>query len=135
MLDTKINTSETTEIIGIADNKTLRSLGVIKLFLNFSDRLLPHNFHVLYENMYLRPDGIIGADFLMKYNGIIDIPQKTITLSQPESFYKLLKKKIKHRNSFQVKSKINEKTNKIGYNIILENYVNCRWRSVHKTSR
>lgn len=124
ILDTKINTSQTIEIIGIADNKILRSLGIVKPFLNFSDRLLSNNFHVLHENMYLRPDGIIGADFLIKYSGIIDIPQKMLTLSQPESFSDQIEKEIKHLSSFRIKKSGDDKyLDEKQYESAVQNYI------------
>lgn len=51
ILEASRDTKKSIEIIGIADNKTIRSLGITKAYLNFENQLLPHQFHVMHENI------------------------------------------------------------------------------------
>lgn len=37
----------------------------------------------MHENLFLKADGILGANFLVKYNALIDLSNKTITLRPP----------------------------------------------------
>lgn len=83
ILDAKINTNKSIEIVGIASNNTIHSLGITKALLTCNDLIIAHEFHVMHENVFLRPDGIIGADFLLKYNATIDIPGAIINLKLP----------------------------------------------------
>lgn len=81
ILDAKIDTRKAIEIMGIANNKTIKSLGVTKASLNCNNTMICHDFHVMHENAFLRTDGILGADFLLKYNTNIDIAKATICLN------------------------------------------------------
>lgn len=83
ILDAKINTRKAIEIIGIANSKPIQSLGITRAFLTCNDLVIAHDFHVMHENLFLRPDGILGADFLLKYNAKIDIPESIVHLSLP----------------------------------------------------
>lgn len=100
--DAKIDTSKAIEIIGIADNKTLRSLGMTQAYLKFENNLVSHAFHVMNDNIFLRPDGIIGADFLIKYNTIIDVGNQFILLREPEHFQNITQNEVKSLNSFKI---------------------------------
>lgn len=83
ILDAKIDTKKAIEIMGIANNTTIRSLGITKALLTCVNTKITHDFHVMHENAFLRTDGILGADFLLKYNAKIDIAEAMIQLKLP----------------------------------------------------
>lgn len=83
LLDAKINKRKAIEIIGIANSSPIQSLGITKAFLTCKNLILAHDFHVMHENVFLRPDGILGSVFLLKYRAKIDIAESTIQLRLP----------------------------------------------------
>jgi len=66
-------------INGISD-KEIISLGVSNLTLYLEDQKFKHKFYVINEEINLNTDGIIGRDFLMKYNCKIDYETCTIII-------------------------------------------------------
>lgn len=56
-------------------------MGVTKTKLACNESTIFHDFHVMHENAYLRTDGILGADFLLKYNANIDIAKSALYLN------------------------------------------------------
>lgn len=124
ILEAKINTTKPIEIIGIADNKTLNSLGVTKANLNIGNELISNTFHVMHENMFLRPDGIIGADLLVKFGVVINIPERFILLENTEFSSEAINQ-IKHLNSFKILDQSPIKNNEFkDYFDAVQNYIN-----------
>lgn len=80
ILDAKFDTRKRIEITGIAENKTIKSLGTTVDTLNFGEFIIEHKFHVMHENLFLKADGILGADFLVEYNALIDLSRRVIIL-------------------------------------------------------
>lgn len=83
ILNARVNTKRAIEIIGIANSKPIQSLGITKALLTCNDLIIAHDFHVMHENVFLRPDGILGADFSIKYNAKIDMTDPSIQLKLP----------------------------------------------------
>lgn len=81
VLFAKLDVKRSIEIMGIANNKTIRSLGVTNALLNCGETMITHEFHVMHNNVFLRTDGILSADFLLKYKAKIDIAEATFQLT------------------------------------------------------
>lgn len=58
----------------------LETLGFVSLNLTVNGNELNHEFYVL-DNLSCSSDGIIGQDFLQKYNSLLDFELSTITFS------------------------------------------------------
>lgn len=63
--------SNTTIISGIGEGTT-KSFGSIDLDLQIDKFLIPHDFQVVDRNFRIPCDGILGMDFIKKYNCILD---------------------------------------------------------------
>lgn len=125
ILDAKVNTKNKIEIIGISDNKTIHSLGTTKALLNFNGHVIEHQFHVMHENLFLKMDGIIGADFLIKYGATINIQEKLIIMKSPNLPSNANKQhEVKIMKFFRVKDKeIQNPRQNDQYINALENYI------------
>ena len=66
-----INTNRIRTLSGIGQGK-IRSIGSIHFDLKFENYLIPHDFHVVRDDFPIPCDGIIGMDFIRKYNCILD---------------------------------------------------------------
>lgn len=123
--EAKVNTLQSIEIIGIADSKTVRSLGITQAHLKFENRLVTHKFHVMHQNIHLRPDGIIGADFLIKYATVLDMGGQNIIMKEPECFMEVPQTDATHLNSVKIKgsSQMNNSENDEEYSLALNNYL------------
>lgn len=102
ILNARVNTKKAIEIIGIANSKPVQSLGITKAFLTCSDVIIAHEFHVMHENVFLRPDGILGADFLLKYNAKLDIAESLIQLKLPPLHHNDTQSESKFVSSSQI---------------------------------
>lgn len=102
ILNARVNTKKAIEIMGIANSKPVQSLGITKAFLTCSDVIIAHEFHVMHENVFLRPDGILGADFLLKYNAKLDIAESLIQLKLPPLHYNDTQSESKFVSSSQI---------------------------------
>lgn len=131
ILDAKINTKDTIEIIGIADKKTLNSLGRTRGFLDCNGFIIGHDFHVMHEDMYLKTDGLLGADFLIKYNTKIDILNKKLNLyskEQDENTNNV--NKINRLNLFRVRMPSQPKDHDNEYFEAITDYLNYETKVV-----
>lgn len=106
ILDARIDTKRAIEIIGIANDKTIQSLGVTKALLTCNDSIFAHDFHVMHENVFLRPDGILGADFLIKFNAKIDMAAANIQLRLPPTQSGIKENTSKFVSSSQIRFSI-----------------------------
>lgn len=104
IIEAKIDTKRAIEIIGIANDKTIQTLGVTKALITCNNSIISHDFHVMYENVFLRPDGILGADFLIKYSATIDMFNAKIQLKMPPVQTNSKENESKIINSSQINS-------------------------------
>lgn len=58
----------------------VQTLGSVPLNLKFDDLILEHKFTVIPGNIGIETDGIIGLNFLLKFNGKIDFSQNTFSI-------------------------------------------------------
>lgn len=108
ILDAKIDTKKSIEIMGIANNKTIQSLGVTKTSLTCNNVIIIHDFHVMHENVFLKTDGILGADFLLKYNAKIDTAEAMVQLKLPPRQTEIEENNTKCISSSQIKQQEND---------------------------
>lgn len=80
ILTAKINTLKRIQIIGVVKNQTIRSMGTVKTQINFNNLILEHEFHVINQNLNLNADAVIGNDFLVKNNALIDYLDGSLTV-------------------------------------------------------
>lgn len=66
-----IDRNNTTNLSGI-EKGVVKSLGTIDLDLKIGDFLVPHIFYIVHESFPIQCDGILGMDFITKYNCILD---------------------------------------------------------------
>lgn len=67
----QINTNTITNLSGIGPGK-IKSIGTTHFDMKFKNFLIPHTFHVVHDDFKIPCDGIIGMDFIKKYNCILD---------------------------------------------------------------
>lgn len=69
--NTIINVSEKCTIKGITEN-TIKSLGTVKTLLHIQNFTTEHVFHVVADDFPIPSTGILGKDFIKRYNCIIN---------------------------------------------------------------
>lgn len=84
ILDAKINVNNKINIMGVAKNAKLQSLGVVRTHLHCKNLRILHDFHVLNKNFNIKVDGIIGNDLLKKTGAKIDFDAQTIQMRLPQ---------------------------------------------------
>ena len=132
ILDAKINTKKAIKIIGIANNKPIKSLGVTQAFLTCNDSIISHEFHVMHENVFLRTDGILGADFLLKHDAKIDISESIVELKLKQTKSDIEKNDTKCVSSSQIKqSKTQNDCDKIYFEAV-DDYVTYESATVNQ---
>lgn len=91
-----INTSETIIIRGITDDP-VTTLGTFEMTLLLS-KPFSHKFHVVNDEFNIQTDGIIGKDFLIANNCVIDYNHMTFSVSDAPNACIL---KLQHSSSKQ----------------------------------
>lgn len=79
----------------------------------------------MHHNIYLRSDGIIGSDLLIKYKSVLDLNEEFILLRIQENSSEILQEEVKHLSSFKIKNSsgtCNDHTDDMYFNL-LENYI------------
>lgn len=71
--DEIVNNKEKISITGVAKGSKLITLGTININLIVNNFSLFHKFHILNNGFNLKTDGILGMDFLLKFNNKIDL--------------------------------------------------------------
>jgi len=66
-----LNPKNTTNISGIGQG-TIQSLGTLHLEMCIANAAIPYEFHIVPNNFPIPGDGIIGLDFIKKYNCILE---------------------------------------------------------------
>jgi len=66
-----LNPKNTTNISGIGQG-TIQSLGTLHLEMCIANAAIPYEFHIVPDNFPIPGDGIIGLDFIKKYNCILE---------------------------------------------------------------
>lgn len=66
-----IDQNTITNIFGVGEGSTT-SLGLVNIELATNNYIIPHNFHIVNSNFPIPTDGIIGIDFIKKYNCKLD---------------------------------------------------------------
>lgn len=66
-----IDKNFTTNISGIGES-VVRSIGTIRTGLIIENIILEHTFHIVDDSFNVPSDGILGLDFIRKYNCILD---------------------------------------------------------------
>lgn len=79
-MSARISTLKRIQIIGVVENQTIRSLGIVRTKIDFNGVVIEHDFHVINQNLNLKADAVIGNDFLTKNNALIDYLNKTLTV-------------------------------------------------------
>jgi len=69
--------SNDTHVFVVADNSTVRVLGLAKLSLNIGGEIFEHSFHVINN---LSTDMLIGDDFFSTFDACIQRGKKIFTL-------------------------------------------------------
>lgn len=67
----QINTNRISTLSGIGQGK-IKSIGTTHFDLRYKNFLIPHTFHVVNDDFPIPCDGIIGMDFIKKYNCVLD---------------------------------------------------------------
>lgn len=78
--DEIVNNKEKISITGVAKGSKLVTLGTINVNLIVNNFSLFHKFHILNNGFNLKTDGILGMDFLLKFNSKIDLLNKSIKM-------------------------------------------------------
>lgn len=78
-----IVTKDNTEFRGLVKGNHVRAIGKIETSIIIDQIELPHTFYVMRDDINLRNAGIIGADFLRKYNAQIDYSRAEMKLRFP----------------------------------------------------
>lgn len=84
ILNAKIDIKNKINIVGVAKNAKLQSLGIVKTHLHCRNLRILHGFHVLNKNFNIKVDGIIGNDLLKKTGAKIDFDTQTIQMRLPQ---------------------------------------------------
>lgn len=67
----EINTNNISTLSGIGQGK-IRSIGTTHFDLRYKKYLIPHTFHVVDDDFPIPCDGIIGMDFIRRFNCVLD---------------------------------------------------------------
>lgn len=79
-----IDTNSTLIFKGVINGVKGTTYGIIKSGIYINKIFFPHNFHVMRDDIGIsNTDGVIGSDFLNKYEAVIDYNQKEIKLATP----------------------------------------------------
>lgn len=91
-----INFSNISNITGVGQG-TIQSIGTVDLDIRIQDVLVPHEFHVVPENFPIPCDGIIGIDFIKKYNCVLEFQNnKDWFTIRPNNFSRQISVPITH---------------------------------------
>lgn len=83
----RLDKSHATKISGIGQG-TMTSLGSIQLDLRVDKFIVPHEFQVVHWSFPIPCDGILGIDFMKKYNCILDFNKdRDCLVLRPEDFH------------------------------------------------
>lgn len=77
--DQVINANSKREIAGIT-NTTVKSFGTTKTELFFNHNKIIHEFHIVNKDFPIPTDAILGRDFLIKYQAILNYDNWTMSL-------------------------------------------------------
>lgn len=80
---TMIDVSRAITIMGVAENATIESAGVVTGDLEMNGKLFAHEFHVMHESFHAKTDGMVGGDFLFQYGAQLDYLNLKLTLFPP----------------------------------------------------
>lgn len=83
----RLNTSHITTISGIGQG-TIKSLGSIQLDLRVNNFIIPHEFHIVHGDFPIPCDGILGMDFMKRYNCMLDFSgDNDCFILRPQNFH------------------------------------------------
>lgn len=82
--DAPIDRSDTISIKGIT-SEILSSIGTCIILIYIGDTTIEHLFHIVSDHFDINADGIIGKDFLAKFNCQINFESMTITINNTNS--------------------------------------------------
>jgi transposase InsO family protein len=71
----KVNESEKLFLTGLQSEKSIETLGTIKIDMAYNNEKFCHTFHVINYPINIKSDGIIGLDFLHRHNVSLDFSQ------------------------------------------------------------
>lgn len=75
-----VNAKEKITITGVAENSKLETLGTMESKLSVNGFNINHKFHIVNTGFRLKTDGILGVDFLKKFNAKIDFLNNELEL-------------------------------------------------------
>lgn len=78
--NTIINVNKSILIQGIVQNSSTKSEGLVDVNIFHDDMVLSHDFHIVKGNPTSKIDGILGHDFLNKYNACINYQNNSLEL-------------------------------------------------------
>lgn len=79
-----IDTNSTLMFKGVINGVKSTTYGIINSGIYINKIFFPHNFHVMRDDIGIsNTDGVMGSDFLNKYEAVIDYNQKEIRLATP----------------------------------------------------
>lgn len=81
--DARIDRSDIIFIKGIT-SETLSTIGTCMVQIYFSETTIQHLFHIVSDHFDINADGIIGKDFLTKFNCHINFETMTITINNSD---------------------------------------------------
>lgn len=125
-----INTSKALKLIGInGDKNGIMSMGLMKSKLNINNEKIDHEFQIVDKRVNMTVDGIIGADFIEKYEVILDAMNGSMSILLPENHeaYNRFKEHAKANNKKENVTEIyqnTENTNDINENENLKKSIN-----------
>ena len=94
-----INTKYTTKLSGIGEGE-IKTLGTLFFDLRFNNYLIPHKFHIVKNDFPIPCDGIIGIDFIKKYNCVLEFDHDhDFFILRPENIKQQIKIPIITSNS------------------------------------
>lgn len=69
--------NKSTKILGISGD--LQTIGTCNIQIHLENFIVPYEFHVVPDNFPIPVEGIIGANFLLEFNAILDLEKFLLT--------------------------------------------------------
>lgn len=83
--ETQVDTGRSSAFIGLGRDNPVRSIGTISTNFQINNLNFPMEFHLMDCELCQSSDGILGNDFLIKYQSIIDYSTNTISFTTKSS--------------------------------------------------
>lgn len=85
---TQVNQNQLITIQGVTQG-TMRSLGSIRANIILNQYQIPQLFHLVSEHFPIPTDGILGKDFLINNNSILNYPQMNLNLNLSDLIFEI----------------------------------------------